>query len=73
MALSKKRELRKAEFVFSDGEVHPIVHCLYHIIVEEDGEEISRSNHRENARLGEIKELINSAKEFVQPELEELT
>lgn len=71
MALEKKKQLRKMEYVFTEGEVHPTVHCLYHIIIEEDGVEISRTNHRENCKLGDMKSMLNSSKMYVHPEIEE--
>lgn len=71
MALVKKQQLRKMEFVFTEDKVHPTVHCLYNIIIEEDGVEISRMNHRENGTLADMKTALNAAAEYVEPPLQE--
>lgn len=68
MTLEKTKELRKVEFIFTNGEVNPVCHCLYNIVIKEDGKEISRTNHRENGAVVDMKTMLNSAKEYVQVE-----
>lgn len=68
MALEKLKKLRQIEIIFTDDQIHPTAHCLYNIIIEEDGKEISRSNHRENMKFEEVKALLESSQVYVYPE-----
>ena len=62
MALEKQKKLRKVELIFTDGEVNPVCHCEYEICIMEDGQEISKSRHRENMDVKEAKKMIQDAK-----------
>lgn len=62
MALEKKKNLRKLEFIFTDGEINPVCHCEYEICIIEDSQEIAKSKHRENMDVKEAKAMIQDAK-----------
>ena len=47
MVLEKIRKLRRMEYTFTDGEVHPNCHMVYEEIIEEDGVEITKTISRE--------------------------
>jgi hypothetical protein len=60
--LEKKVNLRKLEFTFSDDMLHKICHFEYAISILEDGQEISRSNHREIKDCEEGKKVVMNCK-----------
>ena len=65
MALEKKKNLRRIEFTFTDGEVHPQCHCVYENTIMEDGVELMRKNHREVEDIDQHIEKIKNAKRYV--------
>ena len=65
MAIEKSKKLRKIELIFTNDKVHDVCHCVYDIIIVEDGNEIARSTHRSNRKIGELKELINKSEIFM--------
>jgi len=72
MALEKQLKLRKVEFIFTDDKVNPIAHCEYDMNIVEDGKVIARQKHRESKAVGEMRQMLSSAKEFVDPRIAEL-
>jgi len=62
MALEKKQTLRKVEIIFTDGNVNPNCHLQYDIMVEEDGDEVARSIHREVKNISEVMEILKRTK-----------
>jgi len=65
--LEKKKKLRKIEFTFTDEEVNSVCHCLYEIQILEDGQEISKSNHRENKSCIEMQAFIAGCEIYEHP------
>lgn len=63
--LQKRKELRKVELTFTDSKIHPECHVQYNTIIMEDDKEIAVTKSREVKSLKDIKELIQSSKEFV--------
>lgn len=59
MALEKQKKLRKIEFIFTEGNVNPVCHCEYNIVIIEDDREIQSKKHRENISVNEAKKMIN--------------
>lgn len=68
MTLSKKISLKKLEFNFIEDKVCPECHYLYEIQILEDGQLISKSDHREIRSLDEMKQLLNSCEYYVSQE-----
>jgi len=67
MVLEKQKKLRKIELIFTDDEINSTVHCEYDIKILEDGEEVYKRKHRENAKFSELKSKIADAKIYVDP------
>lgn len=63
--LQKRKELRKVEFTFTDSKIHPECHVEYNMIITEDDKEIAITKSREVKSLIDVKEIIQSSKEFV--------
>ena len=66
--LEKKINLRRIEFIFTDDQIHEECHCEYNLIITEDGQEISRQNHRSMEKTADAIGTISAAKTYVQPE-----
>lgn len=65
MALSKRKDLRQIELVFVGDEINPICHCIYDVIILEDGVELLRKKERENMSISSARTLIANADVFV--------
>ena len=68
--LEKQTVLRKLEFTFTEHKVNPECHCAYEIQIVEDGQVISKSNHREVKPMEEMKKFLCECECYVHPELE---
>lgn len=60
MALEKSRDLRKVEFVLTEGKLNPVCHCEYIESIKEDGVELMQKNHRENKDSSKALKMLNS-------------
>ena len=69
MALEKKKQLRNIEFTFTNGEVHPECHCVYHEVIEEDGMEIAKNVLREVNDSADTLSILNQKEQYIQPEI----
>lgn len=58
MVLEKKSNLRKVEFTFTDGKIHPECICEYNIIIMDDSKQIAQSKHREVKNIEEGKKYL---------------
>lgn len=67
--IEKKQILRKLEFTFTEDMVHPECHCAYENQIVEDGQVISRSNHREVKSCDEMKRFLSECECYVHPEV----
>ena len=69
MTIEKKRKLRRLEFTFTDGEVHPVCHCAYEDCVVEDGVELMKKNHREVEDTDKYIDHLKNSKKHKHPEI----
>lgn len=68
MALSKQKNLRKIEIIFTSGEVNPVCHYEYDTFILEDGVELFRQKERENAAIADARTLIAGADVYTPQE-----